>query len=91
MIQRILSAIIMLTYIIGGYFSEGLEAAFQATALSVLPFFCIWFPNPMGHGIGSRIGGAHITNSSPGCLIQLVGWILLLSPFFTYLLVEYGL
>ena len=89
MIQRILSAIIMLTYIIGGYVSEGLEAAFQATALSVLPFFCIWFPNPMGHGIGSRIGGAHIQKFQPRLFDSTRG-VDSSSPFFTYLLVEYG-
>jgi hypothetical protein len=81
----------MLFYIVGGYFSGGLETAFHAALFCVLPFFAIWFSESMGNWTGSRLGRPSITNSSPGCMVQAVGWLLLFIPIFVYLIVNYGI
>jgi hypothetical protein len=47
----------------------------------ILPLSCIWFSDALGGWTGfSRAGGPRITQTSPGCLVAFVGWILLLLP-----------
>ncbi len=48
----------------------------------IVPFVCIWFGEEMGGWIGfSRPLGPRITKSTPGCLVNFVGWLFLLLPF----------
>jgi hypothetical protein len=47
----------------------------------LLPLACIWFGDAMGKYTGfSPIGQQFINRESPGCLVTLMGWILLLLP-----------
>lgn len=80
MIQKILSGIIILLYIAGAYTAEGAGSALQVALFCLLPFFAIWFPNAMGNWTGTRFSGPSITSESPGCLVRLLGWVLLLLP-----------
>jgi hypothetical protein len=54
---------------------------FQLFGFLLLPLACIWFGDQMGKYTGfSSIGQPYINKESPGCLVTLVGWILLLLP-----------
>ena len=80
----------MLFYIVGGFLSGGIETALYALGFCLLPFFAIWFSQPMGEWKGNRLSAPSFTSSSPGCLINLLGWVILFAPFIAYFIVEYG-
>ena len=42
---------------------------------------CVWFGDEMGGYIGPTSSGA-ITNTTPGWLVCIAGWLLLLMPVF---------
>jgi len=54
-------------------------------AFLLLPLSCIFFSDAMGDYTGFRI-----TKSSPGCLIAIMGWILLLLPFIIFLIIFFS-
>ena len=78
--QRIISGIIITGYILIGFLAAGSEGVVKAAMFCLLPFFAIWFSDAMGDWTGTRIGAPSITNSSPGCVISFIGWLLLLAP-----------
>lgn len=45
----------------------------------LFPLACIWFGDEMGDYVGSLPGPA-ITRTTPGWMVELGGWILLLLP-----------
>jgi hypothetical protein len=45
----------------------------------VLPLACIWYPDAMGDYTGV-MRGQYINAESPGCLVCICGWFLLLMP-----------
>jgi len=49
-----------------------------------LPSACIWFSDEMGSYKGYVRGFKHINVDSPGCLVALMGWILMLIPLVIY-------
>ncbi|HTL15655.1 MAG TPA: hypothetical protein VL793_00380 [Patescibacteria group bacterium] len=77
--NRVLSILVAAFYVGAGGFAGGARAAFLAAAFSILPLACIWFCEAMGGYIGPTSRGA-ITGSSPGILVCIVGWLLLLLP-----------
>ena len=79
MISRILSAIIAIGYVIAAYFVAGGEEAFKFGIFLVLPLACIWFSDEMGSFTGIMRGQA-ISTKTPGCLVALGGWLLLILP-----------
>jgi hypothetical protein len=53
--------------------------------LVILPLACIWFGDAMG-GCTGPSGTIWITASSPGVIVCIVGWLLLIMPLFLILL-----
>ena len=51
----------------------------------LLPLLCIWFGDRMGDYIGTLPGPA-INKPTPGCLVIIAGWILLLFPVIALLI-----
>ena len=47
----------------------------------LLPVACIWFGDELGEYVG---GGSGITRKSPGWMVKLGGWVLLLLPAIRY-------
>jgi hypothetical protein len=59
----------------------GVIDLFRLFGFLLIPLACIWFGDGMGRYAGySPLGQLFISKESPGCLVALVGWILLLLP-----------
>jgi hypothetical protein len=50
----------------------------------ILPLFCIWFGDTMG-GYTGGTGVSGITAPSPGILVCILGWLLLLLPIILWI------
>lgn len=48
-------------------------------AYLLLPLSCIWFSDEMGNYTGTLPGPA-INKYTPGCVVKVAGWVLLLLP-----------
>jgi hypothetical protein len=77
--SRIFSALIATIYLIVGFAHRGLEGAFKIGLFLIFPLFCIWFAEAMGVYIGPTLNGG-IDTASPGWLVRICGWLLLLLP-----------
>lgn len=77
--NRALSILVVAVYVVGGALGGGLRVAFVAAAFSILPLACIWLSEAMGGYVGPAWRGA-ITGPSPGLVVCIVGWLLLLLP-----------
>jgi hypothetical protein len=77
--NRILSSLLALIYVIRAYETAGAEAVFKVIVLVIFPLACIWYGEAMGGYVGFRWGGS-ITNTSPGILVCVLGWVLLIIP-----------
>ena len=77
--NRILSGLLALIYIVTMSVVSGAEGAFVTFGFVLLPLACIWFGNLMGGYTGPTTGMA-ITQPSPGLMICIAGWVLLLVP-----------
>ena len=51
----------------------------------LIPLLCIWFSDEMGNYTGTFPGPA-INKTTPGCLIKVAGWVLLLLPLILVLI-----
>ena len=71
--------IVVAFYIVVGGFAGGARAAFLAAAFSILPLACIWFSQAMDDYVGQGWRGA-INQPSPGLMVCIAGWLLLLCP-----------
>ena len=83
-IERTLSLIIAAVYLVIVSIAAGSPARLLADLLIMggallLPLACIWFADEMGEYIGVLPGPA-ITTKSPGWMVKLGGWVLLLMP-----------
>lgn len=80
--NRILSILVAATYITLAAIFSGAEPAFKIGIFVMLPLACIWFSDAMGGytGLGMLWFDAPITQKSPGILIRILGWIILLLP-----------
>lgn len=83
--NRLVSSLLAVSYIIAGYVSKGAETAFEAGLLVILPLGCIWFGEAMGGYIGPNWRG-NITAASPGLIVCVLGWLLLLLPLIVWIL-----
>src|SRR5215217_4338679 len=54
----------------------------------LIPLLCIWFADEMGDYVGALPGPA-INKTTPGCLIRVGGWVLLLLPVIGFLFFAY--
>lgn len=82
------SLIIAIVYLILALVFGGLELFLITLALLIVALALIWFGEEMGDYIGGfhRIGKPYITKKSPGSLVSLFGWALLLLPVIVMLL-----
>ena len=91
-ISRTLSLVVALVYLgITSYFAL-LEGKLMANLLIMggallFPLRCIWFGEEMGEYYGTLPGPA-ITRTSPGWMVQLGGWVLLLLPAILFLFIR---
>ena len=84
--SRFVSLLIAAGYLSIGLFMPGASSikerlgfVLAATGYLVLPLLCIWFGDEMGNFIGTLPGPA-INKPTPGCLVILAGWVLLVLP-----------
>jgi hypothetical protein len=77
--SKILSLIIAVIYLVIAGLAGGIGAIIRVCIMLVLPLGCIWFGTAMG-GYTGTMRLHPITSSSPGWLVRIVGWILLLLP-----------
>jgi hypothetical protein len=77
--SRIASSVIAAVYIAVGFAAEGGEGGLKVLAMVILPLACIWFGDAMG-GYTGQAGSIGITAPSPGVIVSILGWLLLLLP-----------
>jgi len=78
--NKILSLFVALAYVITGAISGGAEWAFKIVLFLILPLACIWLSDAMGTYTGILPIEMPITQTSPGIMVQIVGWVVLLMP-----------
>jgi hypothetical protein len=80
--NRVLSSLVAVIYIVIAAVYGGVEMAFKIVLFLILPLGCIWFSDAMGGytGLGLLDFGAPITQQSPGILVRIMGWVVLLLP-----------
>jgi hypothetical protein len=77
--NRILSGLLAVIYIIMAFAGGGGEVGLEVVGFVILPLACIWFGDLMGGYTGPTTSMA-ITQPSPGLMVCIAGWLLLLSP-----------
>jgi hypothetical protein len=77
--NRLFSAILAAIYVIGAFITVGGEGAFKVLIFLIFPLTCIWFSEAMG-GYTGPSGSSWITAPSPGIIVCILGWIVLLLP-----------
>ena len=83
--NRILSGLLALCYIITAFAADGGEIGCKVILGVILPLACIWFGDAMG-GYTGPAGSIWINATSPGIMVQIVGWLVLLLPVFSILI-----
>jgi hypothetical protein len=80
--NKILSALVAITYIVIAVVHGEAKPAFEFAIFLILPLGGIWFSDAMGGyvGLGLMEFGAPITNRSPGIMVCIMGWVVLLLP-----------
>jgi hypothetical protein len=80
-IHRVLSASVVLLYLMGAFWVFGIEGVLRVALGVCLPMACIWFPDAMGkaHGPTGAVAPV-ITMPTPGGMLRIGGWVLLLAP-----------
>jgi len=80
-LNRILSGVIFLGYVIAAFLLEGKATGFAFSIGFFGVLMLIWFGDIFGEYIGSAIGnGPAIDTPSPGWLVSAVAWVIFLSP-----------
>ena len=79
--NRILSGLLAVIYVITASAELGAKSGFVFLIFVILPLACIWFGDEMGGYTGASWGGA-ITDTTPGLIVRISGWLLLLLPIF---------
>ncbi|HVM61151.1 MAG TPA: hypothetical protein VMV72_09825 [Verrucomicrobiae bacterium] len=77
--NRTLSGFVAVVYLVVAYYGGSGKSCFEAGLFLILPLACIWFGDAMGGFIG-QTGSGLITSSSPGIMVCVMGWLLLLLP-----------
>ena len=82
--SRTLSLLIAIVYLVLACASAPSAAKVFASLLIVggallLPLACIWFADELGEYVGT-FPGPEVNRKSPGWMVKLGGWILLLLP-----------
>ena len=77
--NRILSALLAVIYIIVALVMGGVEESCKVVLFLIMPMACIWFSEAMG-GYTGLTTSVPITAPSPGIMVCIVGWVVLLLP-----------
>lgn len=85
--SRIISGIIAAGYLFAAYLTGDTRLVWNVIFYLMLPLACIWFSDEMGSYGGLILGHAPITRPTPGCVVALGGWVLLLLPMIMPLIV----
>ena len=85
-VSRFFSLVIAAAYLSIVLFMPGhrsipgrIGAVLAVAGYLLLPLLCIWFGDQMGNYTGTLPGPA-INKPTPGCLVTIGGWVLLLLP-----------
>lgn len=81
--HRIASGIVAGLYLLLAIASGSSESVVRLAFFLVLPLGAIWFSDELGSLTGVRFGrmsGPVITTATPGSIVRIGGWILLLAP-----------
>ena len=81
--HRLISLIIAIIYLVFALKLGTGEDVLNLFMYLVIPMATIWFGDEMGSLTGIRLGGLGrpvVDKESPGCLVRLLGWMLLLLP-----------
>jgi uncharacterized protein len=88
-ISKISAPIISLFYLVIASVFMGLEGFLRVLMILVLPLACIFFGEHMGKVTGARVGLSYcrptITKPTPGFILVIGGWLVLLLPLFIYI------
>ena len=84
--SRTLSLVVAVIYlVVVAFFKQSRSLAgiladlLLAAAALLLPLACIWFGDELGNYVGT-LPGPRINRRSPGWMVKLGGWVLLLLP-----------
>lgn len=76
---KILSLIVAGAYVLVTYLLTGTDILSKIVLFIVLGTACIWFGDPLGRVTGFRwAGNMNVSQETPGAIIKIVGWIVLL-------------
>ncbi|HLX95271.1 MAG TPA: hypothetical protein VKU37_05970 [Verrucomicrobiae bacterium] len=77
-----MSSLVAITYIALALIFSGGALAFKLGLILIMPLACIWFSDAMGSytGLGLMAYDYPITKQSPGILVCIMGWVVLLLP-----------
>jgi len=78
--SRVVAILVVLSYIGTSFVWSGARLASSLLVFSLLPLFCIWFPEAMGSYTGSAFSRIPITQETPAGFVVFGGWLLLLTP-----------
>ncbi len=78
--SKILSLCIAFAYVALAFYNGKSDDGAYLVMFLFLPLACIWFSDVMGGYTGYGISTAPITKTTPGCVVALGGWLLLLLP-----------
>lgn len=78
-LNRILSGLVAVTYLVTAFSFEGPEIAWKAGIFLIFPLACIWFSEAMGDFTGNS-ASVSITATTPGWMVLAGGWVVLLLP-----------
>lgn len=83
-----ISLILAGIYLITAFIIGGLALFLMIMLLVIVALALIWFGQEIGDYTGGfhRIGRPYITKKSPGALVSLFGWLLLVMPMILFLL-----
>jgi hypothetical protein len=77
--NRIVSGLLAVIYIAAACVTGGGEAGFKVLGFVILPLACIWFSEAMG-GYTGPSGSIWVNAPTPGVIVCILGWLLLLLP-----------
>ncbi|MBN1695601.1 zf-TFIIB domain-containing protein [candidate division WOR-3 bacterium] len=88
-ISRVAAVIVSLFYLVAASVMIGLEGFLRVLMILVLPLACIFFGEHMGKVTGTWFGISLarpiITKPTPGFVLAIGGWLVLLTPLFAYI------
>ena len=77
--NRVISGIVAVAYLVAAFAERGGEGCLKMALFLILPLSCIWFSEAMGGYTGPTTSMA-ITSPSPGKIVCILGWVVLLLP-----------